>query len=95
MANEIDSFWNSYFRFTDAIPSSSETVTSNANTSSIVGDEGVKLRSEIYGFDEIKQAITQVSDSGSLVSSCPVIPFPPASVSIPSLKETDLINFSL
>ena len=54
--------------------------------SSVNGLEGDKLRFEISGFDEVKLAIVQVSENGSLVSLCPVIPLPPSWSSNPSLK---------
>ena len=52
-------------------------ITSNFNMSSVNGLEGDKLRFEISGFDEVKLAVVQVSENGSLVSLCPVIPLPP------------------
>ena len=45
--------------------------------SSVNGLEGDKLKFEISGFEEVKLAIIQVSENGSLVSLCPVIPLPP------------------
>ena len=62
---------------TDDIPSSSVTFTSNFSASLMNGFEGDKLKFEISGLDEAKLATTQVFDKGSLVSLCPVIPFPP------------------